>query len=339
MRLTKRTFAISVIVGLVFGLALAASANHVNDGGVDEAWNATMNQEAYWELRFGGEDLEVSCTKYNNHPGTGVGSYEAVVTKGGDFVRVYNPNTVSTVTGPWNPNGNTRDNRHHDISWVMKCNIEESTTTTSTLPTTTTTEPGSTTTTENQTTTTLETPTTTTLPVTTTSVPTESTTTTLPATTTSQPGTTTSTSLVELVETEWDASGTCDSMTTFDWGEGVIAVEVFSMDHLGQPQTEVEASTFTFDGQVFTHTVASPHLFTLIPVVEPGFVAVPAQIELIADHCTPEPSVTTPEAPETPATPDLEELPYTGLPLHVWAILGLVALASGGLIVRKVSHA
>lgn len=179
-------------------------------------------------------------------------------------------------------------------------------------------------------------------PTTTTSstLPDSSTTTIADTTTTSTdpaPTTTVPTTTLE-TPTEWDASATCSEMTTFNWGEGIIAVEVFSMDHLGQPQTDAVASTFLFSGEVFTQKVASAHLFTLIPVVEPGFVAVPAQIELIVDECAPETTLAPPEAPQTPSTPDLEELPYTGLPLHVWAIVGLVALAVGGFLVRVVGE-
>jgi hypothetical protein len=184
---TLRLGGVLVLVGLIVAAIPLMAIAH-DDGGVDEPWVSEMNQETYWESRFGGEGLKVTCTKFNDHPGTGVGSYEAVVVHGGQKVRVYYPNTNDTVIGPQNTQGNNAGKDvHHDISWVMKCDIEkipdddpEDTTTTLTEETTTTTLDESTTTTFADTTTTTVEETTTTEGETTTTPVDDSTTTTEP---------------------------------------------------------------------------------------------------------------------------------------------------------------
>lgn len=246
MKTSRIRVALVALLGITFAVVLfAPSAFGHTDGGVDEPWTVAMNQETYWELRFG---PDTECTKYEPHNGFIPSQYEAAVSKGGSEVRIY-LDPPSQITGPHRDNG-----RHIDISWVMKCDIEQAETTTTTAEATT-----STTLPEEPTTTTTST------------VPDESTTTTTPTTTTSttQPPSTSTTSLV--------------TSTTVD------------------PTT----STVPGGSDSTVTTQAS--------------------------------SISSPEAPSDPATPDLEELPMTGLPLHVWAIVGLVALASGGFLVRRFS--
>lgn len=171
---SKLTLGVFVALMLVFGVALVAGANHVDDGGVDRAWTNDMNQESFWESEFGGE-----CTKFENHSGFIPAQYEAAVVKDGNMVRVYHPApSPFTAIGAVNPaNGKHFDPPH---SWVMKCNIDEeepSTTTTMDGSTTTTTLLDPTTTVEDPTTTTSQTSTT--APSTTTTDGESSTTTTL----------------------------------------------------------------------------------------------------------------------------------------------------------------
>jgi len=167
-----------VALTVVLITALPVSASHVSDGGVDEPWIEAMNQETYWETRFGGQGLLVDCTKFSDHSGYIPASYEAAVIKDGNMVRVYNPAPDDAVAlGAVNPaNGKHFDPPH---SWVMKCDItvvttttepeeEDTTTTSTTVQDTTTTTIADTTTTTEATTTTSEATTTTTIADTTT---------------------------------------------------------------------------------------------------------------------------------------------------------------------------
>lgn len=178
------------------------------DGGVDEAFVAPqMNQESYWEARFGnGAD----CTKYEGHGGYIPASYEIAVVHDGQKVRVYNPAPDNaTALGPQNTEGNNAQLDVHYAaphSWVMKCDIPNGTTTT------TTTQPEETTTTtgvEDTTTTTGVTTTTGTVTSTTVCCD-ETTTTTSPETTTTPPENITSTTPPDDTTT----TACCDEDTT-----------------------------------------------------------------------------------------------------------------------------
>lgn len=159
-----RRTVLALLMLLVF--ALPAWATHVDDGGVDMAWDETMNQATFWNTYFGG-----SCVKFENHSGFIPEGYEAAVIKDGNMVRVYLKAGPYTALGAVNPANGQHFSAPH--SWVMKCNIEQTTTTTTQADedttTTTTTTPSSSTTT---------TPTTSSSVTTTSSVPEESTTTT-----------------------------------------------------------------------------------------------------------------------------------------------------------------
>jgi len=116
------------LVGLIVALfAMTASASHA-DGGTDEAWTEAMNHEVFWEARFGEPGLLVDCTKYNDHSGFIPASYEAGVVKDGNYVRVYNPAPDDAVmSGAVNPANGQHFAAPH--SWVMKCDISQTTTT------------------------------------------------------------------------------------------------------------------------------------------------------------------------------------------------------------------
>lgn len=183
----KRWLFAALVAALAVFAALPAWSS---DGGVDEAWSSEMNQETYWETRFG---PGAECTKYENHSGYIPAKYEAAVVKDGNMVRVYEdlPDSSFQALGAVNPANDKRFEAPH--SWVMKCDIEEQSTTTTTQPETTTTTVPETTTTVPETTTTVPETTTTTVPETTTTTEPPTTTTTEPTTTTTEPPTTTTT--------------------------------------------------------------------------------------------------------------------------------------------------
>lgn len=107
-----------LLVLVLMGLALPAWASHVDDGGVDEAWVNAMNQESYWEDRFGAD-----CAKFDNHLGVIPEQYDAAVIKDGNMVRVYaNVGGAFTALGAVNPANGQHFGAPH--SWVMKCTIE-----------------------------------------------------------------------------------------------------------------------------------------------------------------------------------------------------------------------
>lgn len=115
--LQRKYCALMVLVGMLMALMPTAFAS---DGGVDETWSSEMNQESYWETRFG---PGAECTKYENHNGSIPSKYEAAAVHDGQYVRVYAANPPSQVIGPYNPASQS----HHDAphSWIMKCDIEE----------------------------------------------------------------------------------------------------------------------------------------------------------------------------------------------------------------------
>lgn len=146
---------------MMIGFALVAQAA---DAPTEEPWTNDMNQESYWETRFG-----VDCTKYENHSGYIPFDYDVVIVKSGsDHVTIWtNVKAGDVVNNGINPaNGKPYGSPY---SWVMKCNGGEETTTT--------TQPEETTTTRGETTTTAGETTTTTVPTTTTSTSVDSTTT------------------------------------------------------------------------------------------------------------------------------------------------------------------
>lgn len=166
--------ALATMAVLAAAMALPALAQT----GVDEAWTNDMNQESYWEARFGAE-----CTKFENHSGFIPAWYDAAVVKDGNYVRVYNPApSPFTALGAVNPaNGNHFGAPH---SWVMKCK----TTTSSTSSTTSSSTSSTTSTTSTSLVTTTTQPTTTTTDQTTTTVPESTTTTVVDSSTTSTVG-------------------------------------------------------------------------------------------------------------------------------------------------------
>lgn len=198
----RRIGAVLTAAGLACLMAMPMAMAH-DDGGVDEAWSNEMNQETYWEARFG---PGTECTKYEPHNGFIPAQYEIAVSKGGTKVRVYNPAPDNDfILGPRNTQGGNADkDKHHDISWVMKCNVETPQTTTTVAETTTTTEEETTTTTVETTTTTTPETTTTTVVQTTTTVPEETTTTAPEVTTTTVTEETTTTVTEETTTTAPD---------------------------------------------------------------------------------------------------------------------------------------
>lgn len=116
----------AVVALLLLTLTVPALAHHVDDGGVDEVWDNSMNQESYWETRFATETRTVECTKYSNHNGHIPAKYDAAVVKDGNMVRVYADLTevgAFTALGAVNP----ANDKHFDPphSWVMKCTFED----------------------------------------------------------------------------------------------------------------------------------------------------------------------------------------------------------------------
>lgn len=164
-----RTFVAALITMLllVAAIVMMPRANATTNPTVED-WTPAMNQEVFWESRFGAE-----CTKFENHNGFIPAQYEIAIIKAGQSVTIYNP-------APDDDFATAHDGKR--ISWVMKCNLPQSTTTTST--------PSSTTTVPEETTTTLPEETTTTVPETTT-VPSTTPTTEAPTTTVPEETTTT----------------------------------------------------------------------------------------------------------------------------------------------------
>lgn len=160
----NRIGAVLLAVGLLSTLSAVALADHppTSDGGFDLAWSEPMNQESFWESYFGDG---YTCTKFANHSGSIPSSYEAAVVKSGsDFVRVYT-DPPANVLGPPNPNVQHPNRRHTaPFSWVMKCDYNQTTTSSTSATTTTigetTTSADTTTTTEATTTSSTTTPTT-----------------------------------------------------------------------------------------------------------------------------------------------------------------------------------
>lgn len=285
------------VLAVILVFQLPAWAHHVTDGGVDEPWIVAMNQETYWEARFGGE-----CTKFENHSGSIPSSYEAAVVKDGNYVRVYNPLTVSTVLGAVNPANNQHFGAPH--SWIMKCDLPQTTTTT-VDDTTTTTE-----------TTTSSSITTTTQPNSTTSSSIPETTTTTAVVTTTAPGETTTTSRLEAL---WTASASCDRLVA-EWGEGIVQVDVWMRAPDGDLGPADGLVPFTVSGQEL-RTGANAE-WILIPVVVNGYTAVPEEIVLFTERCE-EPTSTV--AP-TSSVPTDSTLPFTG-PMENVTLLGFSAVA------------
>ena len=126
-----------LLTAALLAIALPVLAGH-DDGGTDQAWTNEMNQESYWNDFFGGE-----CTKFEDHSGFIPATYQAAVVKDGNMVRIYEKPGPFTASGAVNPANGSHFAAPH--SWVMKCKIESTTSTT--LPETTTTEPEETTTT------------------------------------------------------------------------------------------------------------------------------------------------------------------------------------------------
>lgn len=323
--------AVAVLVGMMLVLFVGLAAQAHSDGGTDEPWTVAMNQESFWENRFG---PGTECTKYEDHNGFIPSQYEAAVSKGGTQVRVYE-DPPAWITGPHKDNG-----KHREISWVMKCDITTTTTSsTSTTEATTTTTEASTTTTSTlppttattSPSTTVPTPTTTLGTTTSTSVPTStSTTTPVPTTTAHTP-------------TEWTAEAVCDPT-------GI---------HL-----DFDPTTMTIDGYFYvegidndgwrhTFTADTPGTYTTGPtdftmhwrlVAKPleGVAAHPAEIRLEVPACeassTSLPDAPT-ETPDTTETPDpgtpAAELPHTGAETPLLAALGLILVASGGYVLRR----
>jgi hypothetical protein len=132
-----------------------------------------------------------------------------------------------------------------------------------------------------------------------------------------------------------------------EWGDGITAMDVYMW--VGIPLGDTAAGwgdrpiTTYLEPGTYTTNVNSTTSFLLIPVTSPGYVASPSQIGVYVEDCTPPTSqassTSAPVAPQTPATPDLETLPYTGLPLHIWAIVGLMAMGTGAVLVRRFSDA
>lgn len=304
-----------LLVVVLMGLALPAWADHpaTSDLGVDQAWVNDMNNESYWENLW-----DAGCTKFEGHNGFIPAQYDAAVVKSGSTqVRVYSDlSDVGgfTAIGPPNPNANHPNRRHTaPFSWVMKCEVNETTTTTTqpTDPTTSSTIP-------QETTTSLPDPTTTT-PDSSTSVPTTSPSTTVPVETTTVPGL-----------SEWTASADCDSITV-SFSEGISQVDIHSLDRVPGTGEEVGDldNPFTESGEQNLR-VSSPTTFRLIPVVEPGYMAVPVSIDVIVPVC----ETSTTEAAAAPsttaqATSTVETLPFTGP--SDWMPLAFVATAFAGL--------
>jgi hypothetical protein len=155
LRTRKAAGIVLVVLVVVFGVGLMASANHpaTSDAGVDVAWINDMNQETYWENLW-----DASCTKYEGHNGFIPAQYDAAVIKSGSTqVHVYADLTNTgafQAIGPPNPNQQHPNRRFEaPFSWVMKCTFNPTTTTIG-EPTTTTTKVEETTTTVDATTTT-----------------------------------------------------------------------------------------------------------------------------------------------------------------------------------------
>lgn len=176
--------------------------------------------------------------------------------------------------------------------------------------TTTTTQPEETTTSSSTTTTTLpeEPSTTTTAPLSTTTSSQSDTTTTTPVTSSTVPtDNTTTTTTTEPLLTLWTAGAQCQTLHA-DFGTGITQVDVYWRDPiLGDFGPADGLTPFTESGQEMETGVNAE--FILIPVVESGWTAVPDQISLHTETCTPHPSTTPPTTDPTSTPP---ELPLTG---------------------------
>jgi LPXTG-motif cell wall-anchored protein len=173
MKAALRTLVGLLVVFLLLGWALSADGAEIGTSLTVEQWEQEMNQESYWEDRFGAE-----CTKFEGHSGFIPVPYDFVIVKAGQYVSIFgNVPAGYTVYDAA---------EEKEISWVTKCKIVETTTTTSTPTSTTTTVVETTTTTVRETTTTSE-ATTSTTEAPTTTVPEVTTTTVVVTTTTSEP--------------------------------------------------------------------------------------------------------------------------------------------------------
>jgi len=171
--------------------------------------------------------------------------------------------------------------------------------------------------------------TTTTLPEETTTTTPEETTTTVGVTTTTAPTGSSTTPEVSTTTpvngTFWFASSECQTLTA-EWGEGIAQVDVYWRDPiLGEFGPADGLVPFTVSGQ--TLEAGADAEFILVPVVITGYVAVPDEIHLFTETCTPGDSTTTLSVPE---------LPYTGMSRTGWMTLvfvGAVSAVLGGMLV------
>jgi hypothetical protein len=166
---------------------------------------------------------------------------------------------------------------------------------------------------ESETTTTLPEETTTTIPEETTTTP--ETTTVPEGTTTTVTGTSTTTGLVGSF---WSASSECQTLTA-EWGDGTTQVNVWQR----LPEGDFDVTPFTESGQVLDASGAlADSEWILVPVVITGYVAVPEEIHLFTEHCSPGPSTTV--GPTT-TDPDTSTLPFTGVGRMTWMTLVFAA--------------
>lgn len=304
-----------IAVGVLMLAGVPAFANHppTTDNGADVPWTNEMNQASYWDAYFGG-----TCQKYENHPGSIPDQYEAAVVKSGsEFVRVY-LDPPAQVLGPPNPNAQHPNRRHAPpFSWVMKCNIEVTTTTT---PETTTTTPETTTT---------ETPGTT--------VP-DDTTTTEPETSTTQPDDTTT----ALQATSFVASVACLPDGSFEisveFGDGMAEAHVSLLD----PMFPIDEPDHTADILTPGDATTRGKLPTFAQFQVTGFpadgyqIVGPNPVVLDVEPC-PQSSTTSLSVVGTSApTEPLPTLPFTGPGGSLGlALLGLSLLGLGAVAVRS----
>lgn len=321
---------LGVTVLALMGLSVPALANHpaTSDQGTDIAWSSDMNQESYWESLWNAE-----CVKYEGHGGFIPASIDAAVVKSGSsFVHVYSDLTGTgsfTAIGPPNPNAQHPNRRHTaPFSWVMKCEFNE---------TTTTTQPSTTTTTLSPTTTTSEPTTTSSTAVqeTTTTTEAAASTTTTVATTSSTSAPTTTAPTDSPTETRFGVQVTCqpDGSFTFtvEFGPGVNSALVSLYD----PMFPIDPDNF--DGVVLTPenptmTGTLPHggAFQVEAVLDEGY-TIAVNPRIVTIEACPEAATATVPASSVPVDESPQTLPFTGIedPIGLgFAALGLLGLGA-----------
>lgn len=206
------------------------------------------------------------CTTFYNHSGSIPGSYDyAEFYEDGVLVATVQTGGVNIFVDPQQYGAGSKWDK------VNKCHN------------------GTTTTVQEESTTTLIEETTTTVG--------EQTTTTISEGITTTQGSTTSTGLIGSF---WFASSDCQTLTA-EWGDGITQVNVTQR----LPEGDFDVTPFTESGQVLdTSNAFADSEWILVPVTLTGYTAVPDQISLFTEECTPSsrPPATTTTAPELPFT-------------------------------------